>query len=63
MSQTAGVLEWFRRNEADEWIYTVLSDPADVLEIPDLNLRLPLAEVHEDTDEAPLPQAPEPEKQ
>ena len=39
------MLEWFRRDKADEWIYTVLSDPADVLEIADLNLRLPLADV------------------
>ena len=61
VSQTAWVLEWFRRNEADEWIYTVFSDPADVLEIPDLNLRLPLADVYDDTDVAPLLLAPEPE--
>ncbi len=60
-SQTAWVLEWFRRNEAGEWIHTVFSDPADVLEIPDLNLRLPLAEVYDDTDVAPLQPAPEPE--
>ena len=54
VSQTAWVLEWFRRDEAGQWIYTVLSDPADVLEIPDLNLLLPLADVYDDTDVAPL---------
>ena len=54
VSQTAWVLEWFRRDETGQWIYTVLSDPADVLEIPDLNLRLPLADVYDDTDVAPL---------
>jgi len=61
VSQTACVLEWFRRNEADEWIYTVLSDPADVLEIPEIGLRLPLADVYDDTDVAPLLLAPAPE--
>ena len=54
VSQTAWVLEWFRRDDMGQWIYTVLSDPADVLEIPDLNLRLPLADVYDDTDVAPL---------
>lgn len=53
-SQTAWVLEWFRRNDAGQWIYTVFSDPTDLLEIPDLNLRLPLADVYDDTDVAPL---------
>ena len=61
VSQTAWVLEWFRRNEANEWIYTVFSDPNDVLEIPELNLRLPLADVYDDTDVAPLQLMPEPE--
>lgn len=54
VSQTAWVLEWFRRDDAGQWIYTVLSETTDVLEIADLNLRLPLAEVYEDTDVAPL---------
>lgn len=54
VSQTAWVLEWFRRDDAGQWIHTVLSDPADVLEIEDLGLRLPLADVYDDTDVAPL---------
>ncbi len=54
VSQTAWVLEHFARNEANQWIHTVLSDPADVLEIADLQLRLPLADVYDDTDVAPL---------
>ena len=61
VSQTAWVLEWFRRDEAGQWIYTVLSDTTDVLEIADLNLRLPLAEVYEDTDVALLQLASKPE--
>jgi Uma2 family endonuclease len=60
VSQTAWVLEWFRRDEAGQWIYTVFSDPADVLEIAELNLRLPLADVYEDTDVAPLAVVEEP---
>ena len=50
----AWVLEWFRRDEAGQWIHTVLSDPAEVLKIADLNLRLSLTDVYEDTDVAPL---------
>jgi Uma2 family endonuclease len=61
VSQTAWVLEWFRRDDLGQWVYTVFSDPTDVLEIPDLNLRLPLADVYDDTDVAPLQLAPEPE--
>ena len=55
-------MEWFRSDEAGQWIYEVLSDPADVLQILDLNLRLPLADVYDDTDVAPLLLAPESEK-
>ena len=54
LSQTAWVLEWFRRDEAGQWIHTMLSAPAEVLEIAELNLRLSLADVDEDTDVAPL---------
>ena len=54
LSQMAWVLEWFRRDEAGQWIHTMLSAPAEVLEVADLNLRLPLADVYEDTDVAPL---------
>lgn len=61
VSQTAQVLEWFRRNEANEWIYSVFSEPNDVLEIPELNLCLPLADAYDDTDVAPLQLMPEPE--
>ncbi|GAB3638471.1 Uma2 family endonuclease [Hymenobacter arcticus] len=54
VSQTAWVVEWFRRDEAGQWIYTLLSTPERVLEIPDLGLALPLRELYEDTDVAPL---------
>ena len=56
------MLEWFRRDEAGQWNYEVLSDPANVLKIPDLNLRLPLSDVYDDPDVAPLLPAPESEK-
>ena len=62
VSQTAWVLEWFRRDKADQWNYEVLSDPANVLKIPDLNLRLPLSDVYDDPDVASLLPAPESEK-
>jgi len=54
VSQTAWVVEWFRRDEAGQWIYTLLSTPDSVLQIPDLGLVLPLRELYEDTDVAPL---------
>jgi len=54
VSQTAWVVEWFRRDEAGQWIYTLLHEPTGVLEIPDLGLVLPLRELYEDTDVAPL---------
>lgn len=53
VSQSAWVVEWFRRDEAGQWIYTLLSTPESVLEIPDLGLALPLRELYEDTGVAP----------
>lgn len=46
------MLEWFRRDDAGQWIYTVLSDVNDMLGIADLNLRLPLGDVYDDIDVA-----------
>lgn len=54
VSQTAWVVEWFRRDEAGQWIYTLLHEPTGVLEVPDPGLVLPLRELYEDTDVAPL---------
>ncbi|MGI4739218.1 MAG: hypothetical protein ACRYG7_28970 [Janthinobacterium lividum] len=61
VSQTAWVVEWFRRDEAGQWIYTLLSTPDSVLEIPDLGLVLALRELYEDTDVAPLRAQPAPD--
>lgn len=54
LSQAAWIVEWFRRDEAGQWIYTLLTGPDSILEIPDLGLVLPLRELYEDTDVAPL---------
>ncbi|RZK90197.1 MAG: Uma2 family endonuclease [Hymenobacter sp.] len=54
VSPLAWIVEWFRRDEAGQWIYTLLTGPAGTLEIPDLGLVLPLRELYEDTDVAPL---------
>jgi Uma2 family endonuclease len=65
VSQLAWTVEWFRRDEAGQWIYTLLTGPNAMLEIPDLGLVLPLRELYEDTDVAPLlvlPGAKEDEK-
>ncbi|RYY08727.1 MAG: Uma2 family endonuclease, partial [Cytophagaceae bacterium] len=45
LSQAAWVVEWFRRDEAGQWIYTLLTGPDSTLEIPDMGLRLPLREL------------------
>lgn len=50
VSQAQWSVEWYRRNEAGEWVYTVLNEAADVLEIPDLGLKVPLADIYDDTD-------------
>jgi len=54
VSQLAWTVEWFRRNEAGQWIYTLLTGPDATLEILDMGLSLPLRELYEDTDVAPL---------
>jgi Uma2 family endonuclease len=54
ISQSAWIVEWFRRDEAGQWIYTLLTGPDATLEIPDMGLVLPLRELYEDTDVAPL---------
>lgn len=54
ISQAAWIVEWFRRDEAGQWIYTLLTGPDGTLEIPDMGLVLPLRELYEDTDVAPL---------
>jgi len=61
ISQTAWVVEYFRRDEAGQWIYTLLSTAEGVLEIPELGLLLPLRELYEDTDIAPLRVQPGPD--
>ena len=49
VAQTQWSLEHYRRNAADEWVFTALTEPDDVLEIPDLGLRLALADLYDDT--------------
>ena len=52
--QSAWIVEWFQRDKAGQWIYNLLTGPDSVLEIPDLGLVLPLRELYDDTDVAPL---------
>jgi Uma2 family endonuclease len=62
ISQAAWIVEWFRRDEAGQWIYTLLTGPDSILEIPDLGLVLPLRELYDDTDVAPLRTMPSAEE-
>ena len=54
VAQTTWRVEWYRRNEANEWVITVLTEPEEVLAIAELNLQLTVAEVYAETDVAPL---------
>ena len=44
------LVAYFCRNEVDQWIITVLTEPEEMLVIPDLNLTLTLAEIYDETD-------------
>ncbi|MGI4870518.1 MAG: Uma2 family endonuclease [Janthinobacterium lividum] len=52
--QAGWTVDWYRRTPANEWVHTLLDGPEAILEIPDLDLRLPLAELHCNTGVAPL---------
>ncbi|WP_223648629.1 Uma2 family endonuclease [Hymenobacter psoromatis] len=54
VAQTTWRVEWYRRNEASEWVITVLTEPQEVLAITELNLQLTVAEVYEETGVAQL---------
>lgn len=54
VAQTTWRVEWYRRNEANEWVIVVLTEPEEVLAIAELNLQLTVAEVYEETGVAPL---------
>ncbi|TDN35913.1 Uma2 family endonuclease [Hymenobacter sp. UV11] len=68
VAQPTWRVEWYRRNEANEWVIVVLTEPNEVLAIQELNLSLTVAQVYEETGVAQLcvkPQelerAPEPD--
>ncbi len=50
VSQTQWSVEWYRCNDAGEWVITLLNEAADVLEVPDLGLKVPLADIYDDPD-------------
>jgi Uma2 family endonuclease len=52
--QDRWLVEWFHRNEADEWVFHSLDAPGDVLEIVELHLCLPLVDLYAATNIAPL---------
>lgn len=54
VSQTSWLVEWYRREPGNLWSYTPLTEAADVLVVPDLNISLTVAEIYEGTDVAPL---------
>ena len=54
VAQTTWRVEWYRRNEANEWVITVLTEPEETLTIAELNLSLTVAEVYQKTGVAQL---------
>ncbi|MDO7875609.1 Uma2 family endonuclease [Hymenobacter sp. ASUV-10] len=58
--QNRWLVEWFHREEPDKWVYHSLDSPTDVLEIAELNLQLPLADLYAATNIAPLRLTPPP---
>ncbi len=52
--QTARAVEYLRRNEANQWIITVLTEPEEALVISELNLTLTLAEIYDETSVGPV---------
>jgi len=57
VSQATILVEYFRRNEANQWIITVLTEPEEALVIPELNLMLTLTEIYDETDVVPIRRA------
>ncbi len=54
VSQRQWAVEWYRRNAADEWVHTALTEATEAIHIPELHLNLTLAEIYEESGVAPL---------
>lgn len=48
------LVKYFRRNETNQWIIMMLTEPEEVLIISELNLMLTLAEIYDETDVVPM---------
>jgi hypothetical protein len=47
IAQNTWRVEWYCRNEANQWIITLLTDPEELLLIAELNLQMTVAQVYE----------------
>ncbi|RZK42752.1 MAG: hypothetical protein EOO61_05240 [Hymenobacter sp.] len=54
VSQATMLVAYFRRDEANQWIITVLTDPEEMLVISELNLALTLANIYDETGVVPM---------
>ncbi len=63
ISQERWFVNWFRRTEGGEWALTQCSGPDGVLEISDLDLRWPLADLYQATGVPPLWVGPLPDEE
>lgn len=61
IAQNTWRVEWYRRNEANQWVITILTDPEELLLIAELNLRMTVTRVYEKSGVAPLRVASSPD--
>ena len=54
VSQKTWLVEWYQLHEGGVWGHTALTEVADILAVPELNLTLTLAQVYEDAGVAPM---------
>lgn len=54
VSQKTWLVEWFQLTEHGVWGYSALTEAADAVRIPELNLVLTVAEIYEESGVAPL---------
>lgn len=54
IAQNTWRVEWYRRNEVNQWVITLLTDPEELLLITELNLQMTVGQVYEKSGVAPL---------
>ena len=58
VSTSTWLVEWYRREPSGVWSYTPLSSADDAVLLPELPLKLPLADIYTELEINPLPDRP-----